>query len=84
MCGDRHWQYHSIDKRGGRTTHEFSCGPTCDEHTQPVPPLYQGIERPYSASRGGFLAIAYQPDRSLTFQYYSVDGQPLYQHVLRP
>ncbi|MFN9915901.1 MAG: alkaline phosphatase D family protein, partial [Pirellulaceae bacterium] len=35
MCGDRHWQYHSIDRRQGRSIHEFSCGPTCDEHVQP-------------------------------------------------
>ncbi|MGE3780779.1 MAG: alkaline phosphatase, partial [Pirellulaceae bacterium] len=84
MCGDRHWQYHSIDMRRGRRTMEFSCGPTCDEHTQQVPPPYEGVERPYSASRGGFLKVSYQPDRSLTCQYYSVDGQPLYKYTLRP
>jgi alkaline phosphatase D len=83
MCGDRHWQYHSIDKRNGRTTHEFSCGPTCDEHVQAVPPPYEGVDRPYSASRGGFLTIMYRPDRTLSFQYYSVQGEPLYKHTLR-
>jgi alkaline phosphatase/alkaline phosphatase D len=84
MCGDRHWQYHSIDKRGGRSTHEFSCGPTHDDHVQPVPPLYEGIERPYSASRGGFLTIRYQPDRTLTFQFYSSAGEALYKHTFSP
>ncbi len=78
MCGDRHWQYHSIDRRNGRSTHEFSCGPTSDDHTQAVPPLYEGLERPYSASRGGFLSVRYQPtDRSLTVTFHSMKGELL-------
>jgi len=77
MNGDRHWQYHSIDKRSGRHIHEFGCGPTCDEHIQPVPPDYDGVDRPYSASRGGFLTVTYNPDRTLSCEYFSVDGQPL-------
>jgi hypothetical protein len=78
MCGDRHWQYHSIDKRSGRTTHEFSCGPTHDDHVQPVPPNYENVERPYSASRGGFLKVSYAPDRTLSCQFHSSVGEPLY------
>ncbi len=84
MCGDRHWQYHSIDRRDGREVHEFSCGPTCDEHVQDVPPPYEGVERPYAASRGGFLAVDYRPDRSLSFAFFSVDGKPLHRHTFRP
>jgi phosphodiesterase/alkaline phosphatase D-like protein len=84
MCGDRHWQYHSIDGRNGRGVHEFSCGPTCDEHTQPVPPPYEGVDRPYSASRGGFLTVQYQPDRTLSCQFFSEEGEALHQHVFRP
>ncbi|NNE92818.1 MAG: alkaline phosphatase [Verrucomicrobiales bacterium] len=30
VCGDRHWQYHSIDPR--TKLHEFSCGPASDKH----------------------------------------------------
>lgn len=78
MTGDRHWQYHSIDKREGRHINEFSCGPTYDEHVQAVPPPYDGVDRPYSASRGGFLAITYQPDQSLSFEHYSSQGEKLY------
>ncbi|MSU48260.1 MAG: hypothetical protein EXS37_04070 [Opitutus sp.] len=87
MCGDRHWQYHSVDLRKGRTTHEFSCGPTSDEHIQDVPPLsaYPGVERPYSASRGGFMSIRYRPDnRALSFEFFSMAGLPLYQKVFTP
>lgn len=84
MCGDRHWQYHSVDRRNGRQINEFSCGPTCDEHVQEVPPLYDGVERPYSASRGGYLRVHYQPsDRSLTVEHRSVAGKPLYQRVFQ-
>ena len=83
MCGDRHWQYHSIDHRNGRSTHEFSCGPTSDDHTQNVPPLYDGVGRPYSASRGGFLSARYQPsDRSLTVAFHSMTGDLLDSTVL--
>jgi len=85
MCGDRHWQYHSIDRRHGRSIHEFSCGPTSDEHVQDVPPLYDGVERPYSASRGGFMSVRYRPEeRSLTVAFHSMKGEPLYQKVLTP
>lgn len=85
MCGDRHWQYHSIDRRNGRSIHEFSCGPTSDDHVQAVPPMYDGVERPYSASRGGFMSVRYAPDdRSLSFDFYSVSGEPLYQRVFKP
>ena len=85
MCGDRHWQYHSIDLRNDRGVHEFSCGPTSDDHTQVVPPLYEGLERPYSASRGGFVGVNYKPeDRSLAVEFYSMTGKPLYQKIFKP
>jgi hypothetical protein len=84
MNGDRHWQYHSIDHRNGRSIHEFSCGPTFDDHVQPVPPIYDGIVRPYSASRGGFLAVNYRPDRSLSCQFFSQTGEGLYEKVFTP
>ncbi len=80
MCGDRHWQYHSIDRRQGRAVHEFSVGPTCDEHTQAIPPEIKDVDRTYAASRGGFVGVTYEPDRTLTFQFYSVGGEPLHKH----
>jgi alkaline phosphatase D len=85
MCGDRHWQYHSTDRRNGRSTHEISCGPTSDEHIQDVPPLYDGMERPYSASRGGFVSVRYTPDdRGLAVAFHSIKGEPLYQKIFKP
>jgi hypothetical protein len=83
MNGDRHWQYHSIDKRHGRNVHEFSCGPTHDDHVQPVPPPYDGVDRPYSASRGGFMTMQYHPSRTLSLQFFSAKGEGLYEYVMR-
>ena len=83
MNGDRHWQYHSIDQRHGRRIHEFSCGPTDDDHVQPVPPPYDGVARPYSASRGGFLTIKYDPAKTLSLQFFSVKGEALYEQTIR-
>ncbi|MFV1964305.1 MAG: alkaline phosphatase [Pirellulaceae bacterium] len=80
-CGDRHWQYHSLDQRNGRRIHEFSCGPTCDKHTAPVPPIvtpFHGVTQPYSRSIGGFLTATYQPDRTLTFEFFDRAGKSAY------
>ena len=84
ICGDRHWQYVSLDRRNGRQIHEFSCGPTCDEHTQQVPPIaapFKGITQPYSASKGGFLTVTYRPDGTLAFEFHYQDGKSLYRRV---
>jgi alkaline phosphatase/alkaline phosphatase D len=85
-CGDRHWQYHVTDQRKGRQIHEFSCGPTCDEHTAAVPPIvdpFIGIERPYSASKGGFLTMVYRPDKTLACEFSDDQGRLLYRYVLQ-
>jgi phosphodiesterase/alkaline phosphatase D-like protein len=81
-CGDRHWQYHVVDRRNDRQIHEFSCGPTCDEHTQAVPPIegpFVGIERPYSASKGGFLTVTYLVPGAIRFEFFNAVGNLLYQ-----
>ena len=86
VCGDRHWQYHAVDGRRSRQIHEFSCGPTCDQHTQRVPPIegpFIGIERPYAASRGGFLEVTYRPDSTLACEFFDQEAQPLYRSEFR-
>ncbi len=83
-CGDRHWQYVSLDRRNGRHIHEFSCGPTCDMHTAQVPPIvapFEGITQPYSASTGGFLTATYRPDGTLAFEFHDEHGESLYRRV---
>ena len=50
-----------------------------------MPPLYDGMERPYSASRGGFVSVRYTPeDRALAVDFHSVKGEPLYRKTFKP
>lgn len=89
ICGDRHWQYHSVDQRNGRNIPEFSCGPTCDAHTQKVVPPevspdFTGVEQPYAASKGGFLTVSYSEDRTLAFEFYGETGLPFYAVTFEP
>ena len=50
-----------------------------------MPPLYPGVDRPYSASRGGFMSIRYRPEtRALAFDFFSMAGEPLYQKIFTP
>jgi alkaline phosphatase/alkaline phosphatase D len=83
ICGDRHWQYHSVYNQ---YTHEFSCGPTCDEHSvkekpgQHPPPAseFENVAQPYVNYCGGFLTVTYTPDQKLYYDFYSEDGRKLY------
>lgn len=73
-CGDRHWQYHSIEPDFG--IHEFSCGPLSDQHAQGAPksqPDWQVFRR----VKGGYLTVGVgYPNETptLTVQHHAVDG----------
>ena len=54
-CGDRHWQYLSIDPK--TKLHEFSCGPASDEHAGGSPGEAPEIQ-PFHRVNGGFLEVA--------------------------
>jgi hypothetical protein len=54
MCGDRHWQYASVDEK--TKLWEFGCGPGSDDHEFGWKP---GDERPvhrFLRVKGGFLS----------------------------
>lgn len=78
-CGDRHWQYHSVDPTTG--LHEFSCGPLSDEHAGGAPkeqPEWQKHRR----VKGGYLTV--KVDRpsgnpTLTAALRSVSGERVYE-----
>lgn len=93
LCGDRHWQYHSIDASGA---HEFSSGAICDANsrlgrkpgdkksTDPdaliTQPYYQ---RPAS---GGFLSVVCKPAKAdkpatVRFEFYDEQGEKLYSYT---
>jgi len=87
MCGDRHWQYHSISPEG---IEEFSCGALVDANSRPgrkpgdpksTDP--EGtIKQPYSQSEksGGFLEVKVEPGK-LQFIWHDEKGAVLHEHT---
>lgn len=91
VCGDRHWQYHSIHPMGFE---EFSSGALVDANSRlgrkpgdPKSTDPEGlIQQPYTQSpaSGGFLIFTVNPggfdqDAQLTFKFYDEQGKDLYQ-----
>lgn len=72
ICGDRHWQYHSIDPSG---LEEFSCGALVDANARlgrkPGDPKSTDpdglVKQPYyqTPSSGGFLMVEVKPEADL-------------------
>ncbi|MHC4324568.1 MAG: alkaline phosphatase D family protein [Planctomycetota bacterium] len=78
ICGDRHWQYISVDSKTG--VREYSCGPASDKHAGGWSNDQRLPEHRYLNVIGGFLAVTVerQEDKpTLTFQFCSVDGNVL-------
>ncbi len=92
VCGDRHWQYHSIHPAG---IEEFSCGALVDANSRPgrrpgdpesTDPKGL-VKQPYwqTTPSGGFLLIevaSAKGDRpaSLTFKFHDERGLVLHEH----
>lgn len=74
-CGDRHWQYVSIDPKTG--LHEFSCGPASNKHAGGAPrekPDWQIFRR----VRGGFLSVNVFKEKgkpTIAFRHHDVAGK---------
>ncbi|RMG39199.1 MAG: alkaline phosphatase family protein [Planctomycetota bacterium] len=90
VCGDRHWQYHSIDPTG---IEEFSCGALVDANARPArrPGDPAGtdpqgrIKQPYYSDppTGGFLLVESTPAEAarparLTMSYFDEKGKLLH------
>jgi len=75
VCGDRHWQYHSVDETG---VEEFSCGAISDKHAARNQPHWGKDRQPYFRdAKGGFLMIEVQrggPGAELRFTFCDVEG----------
>lgn len=93
LCGDRHWQYHSVHPAG---IEEFSCGALVDANSRlgrkpgdPKSTDPEGlIEQPYCQTprSGGFLrvdvaAIPSEDNANLTFTWHDEHGKVLHQHA---
>lgn len=74
ICGDRHWQYHSLHPETG--LREFSVGPASNEHSGGTPgedPAYHSFHR----VRGGFLSTTLKRSgnkSAILFQHRDVNG----------
>jgi alkaline phosphatase D len=75
VCGDRHWQYASIDPQTG--LREFSCGPASDKHAGGYKESFRNDMHRYLQIIGGFLAVDVQRingSPEITFSHYNVAG----------
>lgn len=78
VCGDRHWQYVSVDPETG--VREYSCGPASNEHAGGWDNSNVQPEHEYLNVTGGFLAVTVARENdtpTLTARHYSVDGELL-------
>jgi alkaline phosphatase D len=78
ICGDRHWQYHSVHPYTG--LHEFSVGAASDEHAGGTPgedPKYHKYHR----VQGGFLSVTLRREGAksrILFEHLDVMGKVAY------
>ncbi|MCA9446638.1 MAG: alkaline phosphatase D family protein [Candidatus Omnitrophica bacterium] len=84
VCGDRHWQYVSVDPKTG--VEEFCSGPTSEAHAGGFSQEDRSDMHRYLNICGGFLSGTV--DRAdgkptLTFRHHSVAGEILNEEVLR-
>ena len=77
ICGDRHWQYMSVDPETG--LREYSCGPASDVHAGG---WRQSDHRPdyhkFLRVKGGFLSATVERAAgvpTLTLRFHDVDGR---------
>ena len=87
VCGDRHWQYHSVHPSG---YHEYSTGALVDTNSRlgrkPGDPNSTDpgaeIRQIYTNAEpsGGFLLIRTTPGQ-LEFHFYDEQGEHQYQHL---
>ena len=73
VCGDRHWQYASIDPQTG--LREFSCGPASDMHASGYKEDYYGEMHRFLRIKGGFLRVDIDgANDTIHFRHHAVDG----------
>ncbi len=75
ICGDRHWQYVSVDEKTG--VKEYSCGPTTDLHAGGFNEKLRTKMHKYLKIKGGFLSVTVERKNGkpeITFRHYGTDG----------
>jgi alkaline phosphatase D len=80
VCGDRHWQYHSVDPESG--LHEFGCGAASDQHAGGSPGLNLELHR-FHRVKGGFLTLNLRRENNrpqLRITHHDVLGREVHGH----
>ena len=75
ICGDRHWQYHSVHPETG--VQEFSAGPASDAHASGSPGENLKFHK-FHRVRGGFLSVTLKRDGAksrILFEHRDVAGK---------
>ena len=83
VCGDRHWQYISVDPATG--VREYSCGPTSMKHAGGFSESSRSDMHRYLKIVGGFLAVQIRRDGDravAVFRHHGVDGSVLNEDVV--
>jgi alkaline phosphatase D len=83
VCGDRHWQYHSVHPTAG--TQEFSVGAASDSHAGGTPGEDKTYHR-FHRVKGGFLSVLLRPEGReslIAFQLRDVNGTVVYEAKFR-
>jgi alkaline phosphatase D len=75
VCGDRHWQYHSVHPETG--VQEFSCGPASDQHAGGSPGEDKRYHR-FHRELGGFLSVTADAS-GLAFRFHDVHGAVMHE-----
>lgn len=79
VCGDRHWQYVSVDPISG--VREYSCGPTTNKHAGGFRKSDQSEMHRYLNIKGGFLRVEVTRDEKgnpqAIFRHHDVNGNIL-------
>jgi alkaline phosphatase D len=75
VCGDRHWQYHSIHPETG--LHEFACGAGSDQHSSGTPGYNEAYHR-FHRVKGGFLSVTVR-DGQIAFRHHDILGQVVHE-----
>jgi alkaline phosphatase D len=85
VCGDRHWQYHSVDPTTG--LNEFSVGPVCDRHAGGWNPKeFRKEMHRFLRVAGGYLEIELggsSDAKTLTLRHLDTHGAEQHSHVLK-
>jgi alkaline phosphatase D len=79
ICGDRHWQYHSVDPETG--LNEFSVGPMSDAHAGGTPGENKAYHR-FHRVKGGFLSVRIEGTAAaprIVFRHHDVTGKVVYE-----